>query len=200
MSKLYFYKCAHSFLFWSLFTIKIHLQFYTKILTLNRLIPTHSSMHSHPVSQHSHHSHPDSPHSLHSHPDSHHSQPDSVHSLHFHPYAHYFHPDSLHSHHSQSASPHSPHFQPDSLLSHHSLHSVPRFPIPAFTDSQFRFCEALKVTNFVTRILLIETLSNFRTIKCCFALYLHMYHVCFGLVSTEMFSISHLAFLRFTFH
>ena len=54
------------------------------------------------------------------------------------------HPDSPYSH------PHSPHsrtdspyshldFQrsrPDSPCSHHSPHSVPRFPIPAFTDSQ----------------------------------------------------------------
>ena len=47
---------------------------------------------------------------------------------------------------------------------------------------KFRFYETFTVTNFVTRILLIETLSNFRTIKCCFTLYLHMYHVCSRLV------------------
>ena len=47
---------------------------------------------------------------------------------------------------------------------------------------KFRFCDTFTVTNFVTRILLIETLSNFRTIKSCFALYLHMYNVCFRLV------------------
>ena len=56
------------------------------------------------------------PSSPHSHPYSSHSHPDSPHS----------HPDSPHSHHSQADSPHS----------HHSPHSVPRFPIPAFTDSQ----------------------------------------------------------------
>ena len=37
---------------------------------------------------------------------------------------------------------------------------------------KFRFYETFTVTNFVTRILLIEILSNFRTIKCCFKLYL----------------------------
>ena len=47
---------------------------------------------------------------------------------------------------------------------------------------KFRFCETFTVTNFVTRILLIETLFNFRTIKCCVTLYLHMYHACFRLV------------------
>ena len=40
------------------------------------------------------------------------------------------HPYSPHSHLS------SPYFHPDSPHSHHSPHSVPRFPIPAFTDSQ----------------------------------------------------------------
>ena len=47
---------------------------------------------------------------------------------------------------------------------------------------KFRFCDTFTVTNFVIRVLLIETLSNFRTIKSCFALYLHMYNVCFRLV------------------
>ena len=65
---------------------------------------------------------------------------------------------------------------------------------------KFRFCETFTVTNVVARILLIEILCNFRTIKYCFTLYLHMYHVCFRLVEIEMFSISRLAFLRFTFH
>ena len=40
-----------------------------------------------------------------------------------------------------SHSPHPPHFHPDSQLSHphspHCPHSVPRFPIPSFTDSFF---------------------------------------------------------------
>ena len=55
------------------------------------------------------HSHPDSPHS---HPNSPHSPPDSPH-----PY------------------PDSPHYHPGSPHLHHFLHSVPRFPIPVFTDS-----------------------------------------------------------------
>ena len=65
---------------------------------------------------------------------------------------------------------------------------------------KFIFYETFRGTNSVTRILLIETLFNFRTIKYCFTLYLHMYHVCFRLVWNEMFSISRLAFLRFPFH
>ena len=90
------------------------------------------------------------------------------------------------------------------FCSKHSITFENTYPISCWfhcvDELSIRFYETFTVTNFVTRILLIETLSNFRTIKCCFALYLHMYHVCFGLVSTEMFSISHLAFLRFTFH
>ena len=77
------------------------------------------SPHSHPDSPQSPHSHSDSPHSDHSHPDfphSHHSHPD-------YPHSHHSHPDFLNSH-------------PDSPYSHHSPHSVPRFPIPTFTDSQ----------------------------------------------------------------
>ena len=42
-----------------------------------------------------------------------------------------FPPDSPHSH------PDSPRSHPDSLRSLHSPYSVPRFPIPAFTDSLF---------------------------------------------------------------
>ena len=45
-----------------------------------------------------------------------------------------------------------------------------------------RLYETLTVTNFMTRILLIETLSSFRTINYCFTLYLSMYHACFRLV------------------
>ena len=106
MSKPYFYKFAHFFLFLSLTTVVIH-QFhsYTKILTLIPLIRT-------PSFPDSHHSHLDS---SHSHPDFHPSHSDSLHSLHSHP-------DSHHSH-------------PDSPCSHYSHHSVPQFPIPAFTDS-----------------------------------------------------------------
>ena len=47
---------------------------------------------------------------------------------------------------------------------------------------RFRFCETFTVTDVVSRILLTETPSNFKTLKCCFTLYLHMYHVCFRLV------------------
>ena len=61
-------------------------------------------------------SHPYSPHYY---PDSRHSHPNSSHS-------HHSHPDSLHSH-------------PDSLHSNHFPHAVPRFPIPAFTDSRFLY-------------------------------------------------------------
>ena len=48
--------------------------------------------------------------------------------------------------------------------------------------AKFRFYETFTVPNFVTRILLIETLFNFRTIKCCFNLYFYKYHICFRLV------------------
>ena len=40
---------------------------------------------------------------------------------------------------------------------------------------KFRSCETFKVTNFGARLLLIETLSNFRAIECWFILYLQMY-------------------------
>ena len=53
--------------------------------------------------------------------------PHSPHSQHSHPHFPHSHSDSPHHHHD------SPHYHPDSPLSHHS---VPRFPIPAFTDSQ----------------------------------------------------------------
>ena len=59
-----------------------------------------------------------------------------------------------------------------------------------------RSCETLTITNSGAIILLIETLSNFRTIKCWFILYLQIY----VLVQIQMFSISRLAFLRLTFH
>ena len=120
MSKPYFYKFAHFFLFLSLTTVVIH-QFhsYTKILTLVPLIRT-------PSFPDSHHSHLDS---SHSHPDFHPSHSDSLHSLHSHPDSHHSHPDSPHFH------PDSPHSHPDSPCSHYSHHSVPQFPIPAFTDS-----------------------------------------------------------------
>ena len=91
----------------------------TKNPTLILFIPTFSSRHSHPDSPHSQHSHPDSPHS---HSYSPHSYSDSPH---FHPYSSHFHPDP----------PHSPHLHHAFWHSHHLLHSVPRFPIPAFTDS-----------------------------------------------------------------
>ena len=69
------------------------------------------------------------------------SHPDFPHSYHSHPDSHAFPPWSPHSHHSHSDSPHSHHSHPVSSHSHHSPHSVPRFPIPAFTDSQkFMLC------------------------------------------------------------
>ena len=64
---------------------------------------------------------PHSPHSPHSHPDSQYSHPHSPHS----------HPDSRHSHF------YSLHYQPHSR---HSPRSVPRFLIPAFTDSLVKIC------------------------------------------------------------
>ena len=75
MSKLYFYKCAHFLLFFSLSTFFNHyFHSYMKILTKIPLIPTPNSPHSRPDSLHSYpyfpHSHRDSPHSHHSHPDS----------------------------------------------------------------------------------------------------------------------------------
>ena len=39
----------------------------------------------------------------------------------------------------------------------------------------FRSCETFTITNSGTILLLIETLSNFRTMKCWFILYLQMY-------------------------
>ena len=109
VSKLYFYKCAHFFLFLSLSTVLIHhFHSYTKILALIPLIPSPNSQHSHPDFLHSHLSHPGSKHSHHSHPNSPHSFL-----------------DSLHSHHSHPDFPHS----------NHSHHSVPQFPTLAFTDS-----------------------------------------------------------------
>ena len=87
--------------------------------------------------------------SLHSHPNSLHSHPDSSH---FHPDSLHSHPDSPYSSNSQHSLPHSPRSHsdsprsyPDSALFHlYTLfipfirsypHSVPRFFIPAFTDS-----------------------------------------------------------------
>ena len=40
---------------------------------------------------------------------------------------------------------------------------------------KFRSCETFTVTNSEAMLLLIETLSNWRTIKCWFILYLHIY-------------------------
>ena len=128
VSKLYFYKSAHFLLFLSLSTFLIHhFNSYTKILTLIPLISTPNSPHSHLYSLHFH---PDSPHSR---PSSPHSHPDSLHSHHFHSDSPHLHPDSPHSH---SDSPHS---HPDSRPSHHFCHSVPRFPIPAFTEAEYTF-------------------------------------------------------------
>ena len=110
MLKLYFFKCAHFLLFLSLSTFFIyHFHSYTKILTLISLFSTPNFPCSHPDSPHL------VPYSAHSHPYSLYSLPDS-------PHAHHSHLDSLHSH-------------PDFPHSHHSPHSVPRFPIPTFTDS-----------------------------------------------------------------
>ena len=54
----------------------------------------------------------------------------------------------------------------------------------------FRSWETFTITNSGAIFLLIETLCNFRTMKYWFILYLQI----------QMFSISSLAFLRFTFH
>ena len=70
------------------------------------------------------------------HPDSPHSHAEFLHS----------HPDSPHSHlDSPRSHPGSPRSHPDSLHSHHSPHSVPRFPIPTFTDSQCQLPRQLKL-------------------------------------------------------
>ena len=42
---------------------------------------------------------------------------------------------------------------------------------------KFRFCEIFTVINFVTRTLLIQTLTLELLSKSCFTLYLHMYYV-----------------------
>ena len=62
----------------------------------------------------------------------------------------------------------------------------------------FRSCETFTVTNSGAILLLIETLSNFRTMKCWFDPI--PTNACFRLVQIQMFSISCLAFLRFTFY
>ena len=41
--------------------------------------------------------------------------------------------------------------------------------------TKFSFCETFTVTNSMTKISLIQTLPNFRTIKCWFILHLQMY-------------------------
>ena len=61
----------------------------------------------------------------------------------------------------------------------------------------FRPCETSTATNSGAIFLLIETLSNFRTRNV--NLYIPA-NLCFRLVQIQMFSISHLAFLHFTFH
>ena len=61
----------------------------------------------------------------------------------------------------------------------------------------FRSCETFRITNSGATLLLIETLSNFRTMWNVDPI---PTNVCFRLVQIQMFSISRLAFLRFTFH
>ena len=56
---------------------------------------------------------------------------------------------------------------------------------------KFRFCETYKIANSVTRNLLIETLSNFRTIKeakCWFTLYLRMYFYFSNVIPPSFFA------------
>ena len=77
---------------------------------------------------------------------------------------------------------------------------------------KFRFCEAFAVLNSVSRILLIETLHNLGLLSVplpkdvkelrslIFLLYPIPTYVSSRLVYIQMFYISHLAFLRFTFH
>ena len=51
----------------------------------------------------------------------------------------------------------------------------PTLIISWFIIFKFKSCETFTVMNSVTRTLLIEALSKFRTIKCWFTLHLHMY-------------------------
>ena len=50
-----------------------------------------------------------------------------------------------------------------------------RFHCIDILNKNFRSCETFTVTNSGAILLLIETLSNFRNIKCWFILYLQMY-------------------------
>ena len=124
------------FFFYSFFNVAIHIQIVTYTnpspsVILAGAINTKTLTKNHPDSPHFHpdsphylpHSPDSHPHFLYSHPDYPHSHLDSPHSQHFHSHSPRSHPDFPRSH-------------PDSPRSHHSPHSVPRFPIPAFTDSQ----------------------------------------------------------------
>ena len=62
----------------------------------------------------------------------------------------------------------------------------------------FRSCETFIITNYGAIILLIKTLSNFKNYE--MSIYPIPANVCFRLVQIQMFSVSRLAFLRFTFY
>ena len=55
----------------------------------------------------------------------------------------------------------------------------------------FRFCKTFTITNSGAILLLIETLSSFRTMRCWFILYLQM-QLCFRLLHIQTFAISRL--------
>ena len=101
-----------------------------------------------------------------------------------HPYSPHSHPESLHSY------PHSPHSHTDSSHSHpyflhshplfpHSPHSVPRFPIPAFTDSLLCFAlfhvVFLHLAMFLFRIILLLHSSDIAVFSCCTVFMLHYF-------------------------
>ena len=67
-----------------------------------------------------------------------------------------------------------------------------RFHCVDIFNINFRSCETFTLTNSGAILLLIETLSNFRTMKCWFILYLQM--------QIQMFSLSCVVFLRLKFH
>ena len=74
-----------------------------------------------------------------------------------------------------------------------------RFHVVDIFYIDFRPCETFAITNSGAMLLLIKILSNSRTMKCWFILYLQMCTF-YPIVQIQMFSISCLAFLHFTFH
>ena len=76
-----------------------------------------------------------------------------------------------------------------------------RFQLADIFCIEFRFSEPSYVKKSVTRIS-FEVLHKFRTTECCSTLHLHMYIVYFSLVyiQIQMFCISRLPLVHFTFH